>query len=121
MSANNVFGRVLAGCIFTLLVPVSASLSDEGAIAPRLDPCSVERDPLGDLMFGAARELFPGPIAASTGSSLDSIDSAAPWFRGSFDPFPVGWMCRVEPTIEAPALAEQVPGAVKNFRRSDQR
>ena len=124
MDTNRVFGRVAAGCFFTMLLPVSPSQSGQGAMAPRPDPCAVERESSGDLTFGAARELFPDSLAASMGpfrTSLDSIDAASPWLRGSFEPFPVDWMCRVEPTVEAPARPEQLPGAVQNLRRADQR
>jgi hypothetical protein len=124
MPTSYILGRALAGCIVTLLLPASQSQSDQGAIEPRIDPCSVERENLGDFTFGAARELLPSHLAASTGfarTSLDAIDASAPWFRGTIVPFPLDSICRMESTVEARAPSEQLPGAVKNLRRTDQR
>jgi hypothetical protein len=111
---------LVGGCLATVVLTASGTLLARSASAPTFGLCTVDRNQMGTLTFGAPSELFPGAAP----SRLVSINAMAPWFRGTVVPFRIDGVCLMATSVKTPvseqrAVTELPPGVVQNLRRTD--
>ena len=121
MTTKQARRRIVTGCLVASMLPFSAQLA-KTAITPA-------------LTFGGVLGITSGESVTRTGSGAfgtHPVLPAAPWFRETFILFRPDSMFPAKSSggvvlEEIPAMTrfatsvDQVPGAVENLRRTDQR